>query len=300
MATSTPLDDLTENFFSCSICLEQFREPKLLPCLHRYCSHCLKALIESSDDETIKCPLCLQQCSVPKSGIDGFKTDFHITGVLEFLQLQKSFEKDELKTCASCSKESKVSAYCFKCKDVLCGHCHLVHVNNKMFRDHQRHVMKIDKVEMKKLTMEKLSAMAEDPRCHVHIEKEAHLCCSACNNAPICVACIFTKHKGHDLCDVSDLAKREEELLTMKLAELNRSVQNESSLQQGIQTSATRLSANLEKTKNMLKNEYDQQAGKLMYKRHVSEAERVMGLKDIEKRWKNEELQAREKFREEL
>ena len=30
----------------CAICLEQFREPKVLPCLHTYCKGCLVKLVK--------------------------------------------------------------------------------------------------------------------------------------------------------------------------------------------------------------------------------------------------------------
>ena len=42
------------------MCLEQFKEPKVLPCLHTFCKTCLEGvLVEGKDGTwTIPCPSC--------------------------------------------------------------------------------------------------------------------------------------------------------------------------------------------------------------------------------------------------
>ena len=44
---------------TCTICLEAFTEPKVLPCCHTFCKKCLEATLEKSDKkEKLTCPQC--------------------------------------------------------------------------------------------------------------------------------------------------------------------------------------------------------------------------------------------------
>ncbi|XP_071854361.1 uncharacterized protein [Apostichopus japonicus] len=283
MASTTPLKDLTENFFLCSVCLNQFKEPKLLPCLHRYCRDCLNTVIQASQDGTVKCPLCQQDYVIPENGIDDFKTDFHMKSMLEFVIMQKAFENENVKQCVSCSENAKVCAYCFKCRDFLCDPCYMVHVNSKMFTEHQTHILKLDNVESRNLTLEKLSTLTEDPRCHIHMKKEAQLCCCTCRHVPVCIVCIYSKHKGHDLQDVSELAKREREVLKPKLAELNKHKDKLYDLTNKIESTMQKLNENAEKKTNRLIIQHKKQMQKINDKLDECIKVRKRGLKDIER-----------------
>ncbi|XP_071853836.1 uncharacterized protein [Apostichopus japonicus] len=300
MASTTPLKDLAENFFLCSVCLNQFREPKLLPCLHRYCRDCLNTVIQASQDGTVKCPLCQQDCVIPENGVDDFKSDFHMKSMLEFMNLQKSFKNENVKQCVSCSGNTKVFAYCFKCRDFLCDQCYMVHVNNKMFTDHQTHILKLDNVESRNLTLEKLITLTEDPRCHIHMKKEAQLCCCTCRHVPVCVVCIYSKHKGHDLQDVSVLANSERELLEPKLAELNKHRDKLYDLPNKIKTYTQKLIENAEKKTQKLKNQHKKQTQKINDKLDECDEVRKNGLKDIESMRRDTDGQITKQLEEEL
>ena len=52
-----------DKLLECSICLEQIKSPKMLPCQHSFCLEpCLKNLFESNRDPLekgrVECPLC--------------------------------------------------------------------------------------------------------------------------------------------------------------------------------------------------------------------------------------------------
>ncbi|PIK45312.1 hypothetical protein BSL78_17813 [Apostichopus japonicus] len=223
MATWSPfMEGLTENFFKCPVCLDQFNEPKQLPCLHRYCNDCLRKVVQVSHDGTIECPLCKQRCCIPKDGLNSFKTDFHMKSMLEFIELHKSFEKKDLKQCVSCLQDVVCSAYCFRCRDFLCNECYKVHVSSKMFTDHQPSTLRLENMAAKNLTMEEIAAMTEDPGAILSYQRTSQLCCGTCQNEPVCLVCTHGKHKGHDLIDVTDLAQKERTLLNRNLAELSK------------------------------------------------------------------------------
>ncbi|XP_071855589.1 uncharacterized protein [Apostichopus japonicus] len=300
MASSSPLQDMEKNFFRCSVCLDQLKDPKLLPCLHRYCSDCLKVVMQISDTETFKCPMCNQHHAIPANGVDGFKTDFHMKSMLEFIQLQKSFKEKEFKKCISCSQKKTVTAYCFKCKNFLCDPCYHFHIKNPMFIDHQPHTLNLESYEEQNLTLEKLAALTEDPRCHLHVKQQAQLCCCTCGNVPVCVTCTYSKHKGHDLHDVTELAKTEREALKFKMATLNEFDRKVSDLRNKLQSTSRRLRDNVASKSTQLTNQHKQQVNKIKYKIDENTSERERGLKDIETRRNYEICQIRNKREDEL
>ena len=51
--------------FECAVCMEQFKEPKVLPCLHTFCMRCLQKLLKKQGpDHVITCPECRQNAKV--------------------------------------------------------------------------------------------------------------------------------------------------------------------------------------------------------------------------------------------
>ncbi|KAJ8032330.1 E3 ubiquitin-protein ligase TRIM56 [Holothuria leucospilota] len=219
MAATSQLQDIDDKFCLCSICLEQLKEPKQLPCLHRFCKDCLRSIIEGSYD-VIKCPECREEIQIPTNGVDGFKTDFYSKNLVEYVQIQQSLKSDEIRKCYGCSKHLRVAAYCFKCNDFLCKDCHNFHVTNKIIKDHQKHTLSLEDIEVKNITIEKLTSMRDAPRCHIHLEEISKLYCETCCNLPICLACMLGEHKGHKLHEVKALAKLKREDLTKQLKAL--------------------------------------------------------------------------------
>ena len=64
---------------TCPLCLDTFREPKLLSCDHAYCkSPCLEALLVRSKNSTISCPECRVVTQVTANDVNGLRTAFHV------------------------------------------------------------------------------------------------------------------------------------------------------------------------------------------------------------------------------
>ncbi|XP_071810828.1 uncharacterized protein [Apostichopus japonicus] len=248
----------------------------------------------------LKCPLCKQEYLIPENGVDDFKTDFHMNSMLEFIQLQKSFENKDLKKCVSCFKNIEISAYCFKCRDYLCEQCYKVHVSSKMFTDHKSHILRLDNIEAKNMTLDKLTSLTEDPRCHIHDKKEAQLCCTSCGNVPVCMICTYNKHKGHDLHDVTEIAERERKLLEQKFAELNKYKGQLYGLPTKIQTTKQKLHENAKKKTEISTNRYKQQAHEIEDLLVECTRERNRGIEDIRYRRRDKESRITLSLGEEL
>ncbi|XP_071855244.1 uncharacterized protein [Apostichopus japonicus] len=271
MACPSHWKDIEDKFFECSICLDLFKEPKLLPCLHRFCKQCLEPLLGQAG--TFECPLCKDVCKIPNNRIDGFKTDFHMKSMLQFIQLQKTFENKEERECIGCEEKLKVTAYCFMCKEFLCVQCYQFHLTKKVFAKHQKHVLGLNDLERKSLTQEKLASLVEAPRCHTHPEHMAHLCCCTCGNLPVCITCSYGKHKGHDLQDVANVSKEEREKLQKRLDELEKLKENVPSLTYKINKVNAELTSIVADTKAKWKTQYEDQTRKLKNKKEKEKRE---------------------------
>ena len=63
MASAAP--EKVNEQLTCAVCMEQFKEPKVLPCLHTYCKQCLEKLVKKQEaDHVITCPECRQDTKV--------------------------------------------------------------------------------------------------------------------------------------------------------------------------------------------------------------------------------------------
>ena len=55
----------------CPICQEHFSEPRVLPCQHTFCLHCLEKIIDhQSTTESIPCPVCRATYHLSTDGIN--------------------------------------------------------------------------------------------------------------------------------------------------------------------------------------------------------------------------------------
>ena len=57
MATSS-LRSKFEKHLTCSVCLEQLKDPKVLPCLHSFCHDCIVKLAKNGKSKNMACPEC--------------------------------------------------------------------------------------------------------------------------------------------------------------------------------------------------------------------------------------------------
>ena len=63
MAKAANLADSLGKQLECAVCLEQYTEPKVLPCLHSFCKRCLEGLTMTREG-AINCPTCRSSAKV--------------------------------------------------------------------------------------------------------------------------------------------------------------------------------------------------------------------------------------------
>jgi hypothetical protein len=120
-----------EDQLNCSVCLEVYKDPKLLQCFHIYCRQCLVNLLTP---QRLVCPICRFATPLPAGGVAGLPSAFHINHLLEIVYTHK---KEDLLGSNPAGKVSKRKAtllcpdhagkkldlYCESCEQLVCLKC---------------------------------------------------------------------------------------------------------------------------------------------------------------------------------
>ncbi|EAW68710.1 tripartite motif-containing 3, isoform CRA_b [Homo sapiens] len=125
-----PMD---KQFLVCSICLDRYQCPKVLPCLHTFCERCLQNYIPAQS-LTLSCPVCRQTSILPEQGVSALQNNFFISSLMEAMQQAPDGAHDPedphpLSVVAgrplSCpNHEGKtMEFYCEACETAMCGEC---------------------------------------------------------------------------------------------------------------------------------------------------------------------------------
>ena len=89
---------------TCAIYIEQFKEPKVLPCLHTYCKGCLVKLVKKQGlDHFITCPEC-QQDTKERWSSQNLSFSRSMTNVTVCLDELTCFTLEQTRKKVSCSR----------------------------------------------------------------------------------------------------------------------------------------------------------------------------------------------------
>ena len=191
MDLQTLLHNLHEEV-SCSVCMSPFTEPKILPCFHTFCLHCLNELQRTSGKHgEITCPECRRKFQVPGSGYPKeLPANFRMNSLLDVMAIEKCNVAGV--KCGNCEKTSGESFYCFKCCTFWCDDCIAAHNIIRANKDHR--VLAIRDFQDQDIE----DVLKRPVFCQIehHESEELKFFCKNCENA-ICNTCAITLHEGH-------------------------------------------------------------------------------------------------------
>uniref|UniRef100_A0A673MZT5 Tripartite motif-containing protein 2 n=1 Tax=Sinocyclocheilus rhinocerous TaxID=307959 RepID=A0A673MZT5_9TELE len=125
---------IDKQFLICSICLDRYNNPKVLPCLHTFCERCLQNYIPAHS-LTLSCPVCRQTSILPEKGVAALQSNFFITNLMEVLKRSPDTNLSEDCTDAingvatgqplSCPNHggNLMEFYCPPCETAMCEEC---------------------------------------------------------------------------------------------------------------------------------------------------------------------------------
>ena len=207
-----PVEDRLE----CFICLEEFTDPRMLPCLHTMCRDCIEDLVSSASGQKFQCPACRYECKVPKEGVSGFPKNFFLNDVKELLQ-----ELNKLKTidaqgesrkhpgqreCDNAKKDTKAhggaTTFCADCEEFYCETCASYHRMLGVSCHHQ--LSPASEADTSTVLAAKLRKRIL--KCGEHPDVKLDFYCDTCR-IPVCSKCCLLKHKQHQYRDLTAVGK---------------------------------------------------------------------------------------------
>ena len=197
---------------TCSVCLELFSDPKILPCCHTFCLKCLEKTERSTEKEReIACPQCRKTHKIPSGGLGELLTDFIASYELEVTSLKSSQSRSAKKaiTCGECERADPVVSYCSDCQNYLCQVCsEQLHKMLKAYRGHK--VIQIQELDATALQSSQVKY------CAKHKKEPVKLYCETCNE-PICRDCTVVEHRDHSYNFAHDARKKiDNELVSLR------------------------------------------------------------------------------------
>ncbi|XP_078575615.1 tripartite motif-containing protein 2-like [Branchiostoma floridae x Branchiostoma japonicum] len=125
-AVSPRLGELFHEELTCSICLELFTRPKVLPCQHTFCQDCLQDLMIAKKYR--KCPNCRRKVRLPGKGVAGLPDNLMAANMCEWLRYQATLsgettEQPQSGNRCSYHPSEEVKLYCKQCNVPVCNEC---------------------------------------------------------------------------------------------------------------------------------------------------------------------------------
>ena len=200
MDLQTLLHNLHEEV-SCSVCMSPFTDPKILPCFHTFCLHCLNELQRTSGKHgEITCPECRRKFQVPRSGYPkDLPANFRMNSLLDVMAIQKCNVAGV--KCGNCEKTSAQSFYCFKCCAFWCDDCIAAHNIIRANKEHKVLAIK----DFQDQDIENVLRRPVFCQKEHHENKKLKFFCNDCEVA-ICNTCAVTLHEGHVKVPLQDAA----------------------------------------------------------------------------------------------
>ena len=193
MDVPTLMHNLREEV-SCSVCIQLYKEPKQLPCLHIFCLECLNDLARmNARHGKIKCPLCQIEVAVPDSGtMEALPGCFYLNNLLDILAIKEC--NTSKVTCGNCEKKSDEASYCFHCCKFWCKEC--LNGHNILKENKEHRVLGLKDFQDKDFE-DVLKRPAFCPK-ELHEKGVFKFYCKVCQ-VPACQTCVTLEHGKHDV-----------------------------------------------------------------------------------------------------
>ncbi|CAL1542126.1 unnamed protein product [Lymnaea stagnalis] len=208
------IERLRERMLQCAVCMDEYKDPRILPCHHTLCFECISNVLQSSSTtgRLFKCPQCRSDVFVPQGGITNLPINFYITSLQDELGT-----KGYTSLCEICERDWLTSQFrCIDCDIDICHFC--IHAHRLEFHADPPKVLRI---ETANININQVSNSA----CSDHAEEILQMYCCTCNKA-ICISCSFTSHKKHSIIPLSKKMRESKSFLQSEVDSLTSEKRN--------------------------------------------------------------------------
>ena len=183
-----------DNLTVCSICFENFRTPRILPCTHVFCHGCISSYIVTSCQTKeapvgFSCPLCREFVSSPTDLSNPEKWADRLPGCEMLDKLNKDGDANLCLPCLRENEEVKATEFCFTCEESICENCTKFHKRILTTRSHLT-----CKLSDSNLVMQFVNLSLNNDRCPDHTDKKVKLYCND-HSKVCCTLCATTGHR---------------------------------------------------------------------------------------------------------
>ncbi|XP_013386323.1 E3 ubiquitin-protein ligase TRIM71-like [Lingula anatina] len=246
---------LTEDYLTCSICLEKFKDPKVLGCTHTFCQHCLQDHLDRNfrGCSRFPCPICRRQWDLPGGGVSSLQTNHLLVSISHTLgQVERAKNAKKCEVCCLKKVQNPPSATkrCLECEESMCGDCSSEHVLHKLNRDHK--LFPVDQYDSDEYVTE-LRAR-QNILCDHNNKDPIDIFCPACKKF-VCVGCMVLEHQGHDCLRINIAADKRKEKLELHV----KPIEKKSLLYDQFKTAAEDQKASVEQGRKKAKSQVNKQ-----------------------------------------
>ena len=254
---------------TCAICLEDYKDPKLLQCFHVYCKECLERLVlRDQQGLSLRCPSCRRSTLLPPNSISGLQPAFHVHHWFEIrdaLVKVKKVKGPQKTQCEKCS-ENDATNFCHDCGQFICRACSKIHRTWAELSTHE--VISLDRLEGDVTQL--VPPTKKVTYCSKHPTKESDLYCETCEEL-ICRDCIVRVHRDHQYDLITDAYPKHKNVITdhlqpvkQQLGVVNEAIESLDTRRQQISDQRMAIEANIRKTIRRLQEALEERKTELI------------------------------------
>ncbi|CAC5402611.1 unnamed protein product [Mytilus coruscus] len=182
-------EDFSE-LLTCTFCLETFKQPKYLPCLHTFCEACISTYIVSNvkeeNAEGFKCPVCHrlvpigESVKTPETWAKTLPGNHFVVSMIDRKAMKKAEKFCDACTSKGVSEEAK--SWCMVCEEAYCDTCEANHKTFKVSRCHKIVPIKniIEDVSISNICAFVACDEHPDKTIEIYCKDHFQSCCTIC------------------------------------------------------------------------------------------------------------------------
>ena len=254
---------------TCAICLEDYKDPKLLQCFHVYCKECLERLVlQDQQGLSLRCPSCRRSTLLPPNSISGLQPAFlihHMFEIRDALVKVKKVKGPQKTQCEKCQK-GDASSFCRDCGQFLCSRCTEIHKDWAELSTHE--VISLDRLEGDVTQL--VPPTKKVAYCSKHPTKESDLYCETCEEL-VCRDCIVRVHRDHQYDLIIDAYPKHKDVIVdhlqpvkQQLGVVNEAIKGLDTRRQQISDQRMEIETNVHKTIRRLQEALEERKTELI------------------------------------